>query len=577
MFTALYLSDDDNFINHNNSIASRIISKSQGFYYETYASLPSIDVNLKPIRNFFPDVSLPHISMPEWNFNIGWLFTPLISMAIAIREFTFGTPKARENLRMSLDEGKFQMLLQHIDAYIDNTIGEKLFNDQEGGKIKEINDRLLLIIANNVNDALIKHEYKLTSKDIDAVVANVRISLNEDLNERDKIIIGRISLNNEEAVKKIGTLASGKQQQEIKFENQKVDLDEIIAMILKSDKLFAIIDGRLKFIVDRLDLHDAEIATIKLHIENLKKEILQTFTDNDDKMNNFRLNQKNLADELYKFKLDNDATLQRFMADINEKFSTLSGSQYSSIDASVRKNILNILGFNAAAGNDNTGASMSESDIKTWISSTFVAKNYLEERLSSLEMNSNKIFQLQLDQNAGILMEEVNKEIEKQIVLSLAAKKSDDALNVNLSAGTLTEADVLRIVRGVLAIYDADKTGLVDYALESAGGEIISTRCTENYRVRHAEFSIFGIPVWYPTNSPRTVISPSMAPGECWAFTGFPGFLVIKLNGLVRVTGFSVEHIPQLLASNGKIDSAPNNFTAWVSLIKFIYLKIHNI
>ena len=91
-FTALYLSDDDNFINHNNSIASRIISKSQGFYYETIASLPSIDVNLKPIRNYFPDVSLPHISMPEWNFNIGWLFTPLISMAVAIREFTFGSP-----------------------------------------------------------------------------------------------------------------------------------------------------------------------------------------------------------------------------------------------------------------------------------------------------------------------------------------------------------------------------------------------------------------------------------------------------------------------------------------------------
>lgn len=564
-FTALYLSDEENYINQNNSIA-RIISKAQGYYHETYASLPSIDVNLKPIRNYFPDVSLPQISMPQWNFNIGWLFTPLISLAITIREFIFGTPQARENLRMSLDEGKFQMLLQHIDAYIDNTIGEKLFNDQEGGKIKEINDRLLLIIANNVNEALIKHEYKLTSKEIDAVVANVRNFLNEDLDERDKLILGRMSLGNKEAVKKIITLANV-QQQDIKFENQKVDIDEIVAMILKSDELFILIDGRIKYIVDRLDLHDTEIANIKLHIENLKKEIHQSFKGNDDKMNNNRLNQKNFEDELYKFKLDNDATLQRFMADINGKFSSLSGSQYSSIDASVRRNILNILGFNAASNNDNADASMSEGDIKNWISSTFVAKKYLEERLNNLEMNSNRIFQLQLDQNAGILMEEVNREIEKQIVFSLAAKKSDETLNIIGSSDTLTEADVLSIVKGVLAIYDADKTGLVDYALESAGGEIISTRCTENYRVRHAEISILGIPIWYPSNSPRTVISPSITPGECWAFTGFPGFLVIKLNNIVHITGFSVEHIPQSLASNNNIGSAPNNFTIWVSQI----------
>jgi SUN domain-containing protein 1/2 len=196
------------------------------------------------------------------------------------------------------------------------------------------------------------------------------------------------------------------------------------------------------------------------------------------------------------------------MLEMNEKFSTLSGSQYSSIDASVRKNILNILGFNSI----DAGDSISERDIKNWISSTFVAKSYLEERLNNLELNSNKIFQLQLDKNAGVLMEEVNNEIKKQIALLMATKKEETS-NINISGGLLTEADVLRIVKGVLAVYDADKTGLVDYALESAGAEIISTRCTENYRTRHAEISIFGIPLWYPSNTPRTVISPSIAPG----------------------------------------------------------------
>lgn len=52
-----------------------------------------------------------------------------------------------------------------------------------------------------------------------------------------------------------------------------------------------------------------------------------------------------------------------------------------------------------------------------------------------------------------------------------------------MTAG-LNESAVIRIVKEALLKYDADKTGMVDHALESAGGNIISTRCTESYQVR---------------------------------------------------------------------------------------------
>jgi SUN domain-containing protein 1/2 len=55
-------------------------------------------------------------------------------------------------------------------------------------------------------------------------------------------------------------------------------------------------------------------------------------------------------------------------------------------------------------------------------------------------------------------------------------------------------------------------------------------------------------------------------PGECWAFQGFPGYIVIQLNNMIQITGFTMEHIPQSLAPNGIIDSAPSNFSVWVSL-----------
>ena len=58
---------------------------------------------------------------------------------------------------------------------------------------------------------------------------------------------------------------------------------------------------------------------------------------------------------------------------------------------------------------------------------------------------------------------------------------------------------------------------------------------------------------------------PDMNPGNCWAFKGSEGYLVIQLSGLVKVTAFSMEHIPKTLSPSGSIDSAPREFSIWVS------------
>lgn len=61
------------------------------------------------------------------------------------------------------------------------------------------------------------------------------------------------------------------------------------------------------------------------------------------------------------------------------------------------------------------------------------------------------------------------------------------------------------------------------------------------------------------------MLQPGVHPGECWAFSGSQGFLVIKLSGLVQIAAFSLEHIPRSLSPYGRIDSAPKDFTVWVS------------
>jgi hypothetical protein len=57
-----------------------------------------------------------------------------------------------------------------------------------------------------------------------------------------------------------------------------------------------------------------------------------------------------------------------------------------------------------------------------------------------------------------------------------------------------------------------------------------------------------------------------MIPGECWAFEG-PGAVVIQLIGKVNIKAVSIEHASQSAMPKGKINSAPKDFSVWVSVL----------
>lgn len=172
--------------------------------------------------------------------------------------------------------------------------------------------------------------------------------------------------------------------------------------------------------------------------------------------------------------------------------------------------------------------------------------------------------------NASYHRESLKKELELHMKTSidelistrLKELKSTQPKSLGNDGVDELEEFVKEVVKKALEVYDADKTGQVDYALESSGGVILSTRCTET-KTTNAQFSILGIPLWYTSRSPRTVIQPGVHPGECWAFPGSTGYLVIQLSERIIITGFTLEHIPRSLASNGSIDSAPKDFSVW--------------
>ncbi|XP_077380042.1 cytochrome P450 2U1 isoform X1 [Festucalex cinctus] len=103
-----------------------------------------------------------------------------------------------------------------------------------------------------------------------------------------------------------------------------------------------------------------------------------------------------------------------------------------------------------------------------------------------------------------------------------------------------------------------------NFALESQGAHVISTRCSETYHTRPASVSLFGFPLWYPPESPRTVIQGEpMLPGNCWAFRGAHGNLAVALSHPIRITHVTLEHVPREITPTGRIDSAPKDFEVY--------------
>ncbi|XP_054036347.1 SUN domain-containing protein 1 isoform X2 [Dryobates pubescens] len=181
-----------------------------------------------------------------------------------------------------------------------------------------------------------------------------------------------------------------------------------------------------------------------------------------------------------------------------------------------------------------------------WLASNYVSKSDLQTLLQDLE--------LKILRNITLHMSVTNQKLTSEVVTNAVA---------NAGISGITEAQAQMIVNNALKLYSQDKTGMVDFALESGGGSILSTRCSETYETKTALISLFGIPLWYSSQSPRVVIQPDIYPGNCWAFKGSLGYLVVRLSMKIYPTSFAVEHIPKTLSPTGNISSAPRNFSVY--------------
>ncbi|KAK7584044.1 hypothetical protein V9T40_005007 [Parthenolecanium corni] len=317
--------------------------------------------------------------------------------------------------------------------------------------------------------------------------------------------------------------------------------DELARKILASDEFVRFIDEKLRRVQQEGDEKFEEFARAHnpLRLERLVSEL------------EAKLLQLEVAEDVVK------QTLEQKIAQLREEIA----QRERHLEKEVIVALAAVLGV---------GGEISADELKSKFTALFASLEAAWRKIELMELqfvkfakNSTDSFDAQFERTARDLKHDLRLSVEEMVSKKLAEWKASAASgSIAAPQADHLEEFVKGVVRKALEVYDADKTGLADYALESSGGVVLSTRCTET-KTANAQFSIFGIPLWQTSRSPRTVIQPDVHPGECWAFPGSTGYLVIQLSERIFVTGVTLEHIPRSLAPNGTIDSAPKDFSVW--------------
>ncbi|XP_051878495.1 SUN domain-containing protein 1 isoform X3 [Pristis pectinata] len=289
--------------------------------------------------------------------------------------------------------------------------------------------------------------------------------------------------------------------------------------------------------------HELRIAELEFMLQSLSNRSEEVYKEVESAKGSIASNEneeqyQHLESELKRLDVELSTIKSELsnMQELKASCAKIDGIQ-GNVDNQV-KELVNLLVF----GNRQT----SPESFREWLSSEFASQTELQILLKDLEMK---------------ILKNLTQHWIKTKKLPDAQVAACAVNNAGISG--ISEEQVHVIVDNALKLYSEDRTGMVDFALESGGGSILSTRCSETYETATAVMSLFGVPLWYFSQSPRVVIQPDVYPGNCWAFKGSQGYLVIRLSVEIYPSAFTLEHVPKSLLPAGNISSAPKDFSVY--------------
>ncbi|XP_039399030.1 SUN domain-containing protein 3-like isoform X1 [Mauremys reevesii] len=105
-----------------------------------------------------------------------------------------------------------------------------------------------------------------------------------------------------------------------------------------------------------------------------------------------------------------------------------------------------------------------------------------------------------------------------------------------------------------------DHVQMPDWAQKSIGATIDTDRTSKSFELGRTEGCCFGSWFFSSANPPDTILQPDVHPGNCWAFQGSQGQVVIKLPEKIYPTAVTLQHISKAISPSGDVTSAPKDF-----------------
>ncbi|EHH19742.1 hypothetical protein EGK_02459 [Macaca mulatta] len=130
---------------------------------------------------------------------------------------------------------------------------------------------------------------------------------------------------------------------------------------------------------------------------------------------------------------------------------------------------------------------------------------------------------------------------------------------------TVRAANSERVAKLVFQRLNEDFVRKPDYALSSVGASIDLQKTSHDYADRNTAYFWNRFSFWNYARPPTVILEPHVFPGNCWAFEGDQGQVVIQLPGRVQLSDITLQHPPPSVEHTGGANSAPRDFAVFVS------------
>eukprot|EP00742_Colponemidia_sp_Colp-10_P005487 GILJ01005862.1.p1 GENE.GILJ01005862.1~~GILJ01005862.1.p1 ORF type:complete len:563 (+),score=114.37 GILJ01005862.1:44-1732(+) len=275
--------------------------------------------------------------------------------------------------------------------------------------------------------------------------------------------------------------------------------------------------------------------------------------------------QKHFDQDLQTLRANVEATIASQVADIKNRFKdAITVEQLETVLDKERVKVFNQLQEEIK---DREKGFITKEVLESEIAKYESLVDKVKENVQSMQEMSAKQHQQQQERGPS---EEILNELKSFVTEQIKQQVPQTAQESSVTPSLPNEQDILEIMKAQmgkvmksiieteLERFAADRIGMADYALFSAGGRIEMSRTTEQRSWWEKAVHPHG------SSRPPSVIIQAQSqqvPGECWGFEGSQAHVTIRLSKPIVPKSFTLEHLSPLIAYNRT--SAPRDFRVW--------------